>query len=211
MGRLYDAIDESLRVWIERQPIYFVATAPSGADGHVNLSPKGGIHTFRVLGPTTVAYVDFVGSGIETAAHLRDNGRIVLMFCAVDGAPKIVRLYGLGRVLNPGDAEFADLLVKFAPTDDVNLVVRGVVVVDVTRIADSCGFGVPLMDYVGERDQLFRWAAQRQAKDGDGWKQKYQRAKNAVSIDGLAGFDPGAEPTDGMAVRREVAAGTGAG
>lgn len=190
MGRLYDAIDGSLQAWIEHQSMFFVATAPSGVDGHVNLSPKGGTDTFRVLGPSTVAYVDFVGSGIETVAHLKDNGRIVLMFCAFAGPPKIVRLYGQGRVVQPGDVEFDGLLAAFAPSEDVRLVVRGVVVVDVTRIADSCGFGVPRMEYVGERDQLFRWAEQRQAKDGNDWKDDYQRTKNATSIDGLVGLDP---------------------
>ena len=113
MGRLYDAIDDTTRQWLAKQPMFFVATAPNDPDGHVNLSPKGAAGAFRVLGPTRVAYVDLVGSGVETAAHLRENGRIVLMFCAFAGPPKIVRLHGQGRVVRQDDPEFAALLPEF--------------------------------------------------------------------------------------------------
>ena len=189
MGRLYDAIDDSLRVWIERQPVFFVATAPSGDGGHINLSPKGAAGTFRVLGSGTVAYVDLFGSGIETVAHLQENGRIVLMFCAFAGPPKIVRLHGRGRVVLPGDEAFSALFEGFVPSDEVRGAVRGVVEVEVERISDSCGFVVPRMEFVGERDQLYRWAEQKRAKNGAGWQEGYAREKNRTSIDGLAGLD----------------------
>jgi len=189
MGRRYDELDPGLREWIGAQPLFFVATAPMDIDGHVNLSPKGGNGTFHVLGPTTVAYVDLVGSGIETVAHLRENGRVVLMFCAFSGPPKIVRLHGRGRVVQTGEPEFAALLTGFTLADDVREVARSIVVVDLERITDSCGFVVPRMEYAGDRDQLFRSGALRRKQQGAGWKAAYQSAKNAVSIDGLPGLD----------------------
>lgn len=176
MGKVYEAIDGAVRAFIERQHVFFVATAPSAVEGHVNLSPKG-LDTFRVLGPRTVAYLDHVGSGAETIAHLRDNGRITLMFCAFDGPPKIVRLHGRGEVLEPQDAAFAELRPAFA-TDPIG---RSIVRVEVRRISDSCGFGVPRYRYEGERDQLPRWAEQR----GAAGLTTYQAQKNARSLDGL--------------------------
>ena len=190
MGRTFDAISGALRDWIEQQPLFFVGTAPSGDDGHVNVSPKGACEAFAILGPREVAYVDLIGSGVETIAHLRDNGRIVLMFCAFSGAPKIVRLHGQGRAVLEGDPGFDALVNRFALSPEARGVARAVVVIEVTRIADSCGFGVPRMDFVGERDQLFRWAEAREAKQGPAWRDEYQREKNTVSIDGLAGIDP---------------------
>lgn len=190
MGQVYDSIDQKLASWIGRQPLFFVATAPAGADGHLNISPKGEPNaTLRILGPTTVAYLDLTGSGIETVAHLRENGRIVLMFCAFAGPPKIVRLYGQGRVVQAHDPEFDDLLTHFQPDGDMRRMMRSIIVVEVSRITDSCGFVVPRMDYVGEREQLQRWSEQQEAKRGDDWKQKYWQANNATSIDGLAGLD----------------------
>jgi len=188
MGQTHDVLDDALQRWIAAQPMFFVATAPSGSDGHINLSPKGDMATFRVLDPTRVAYVDLTASGIETVAHLRENGRIVLMFCAFNGSPKILRLHGRGRFVAPDDPGFADLLAAFSPSADVQASLRGIVVVEVTRIADSCGFVVPKMDLVGDRDQLYRHAEQKRIKQGEGWKADYQRAKNATSIDGLAGL-----------------------
>ena len=189
MGRLYETLDEGLSAWIERQPLVFVATAPLAAEGHVNLSPKGARGTFKILGPTTVAYLDFVGSGAETLAHLDENGRVVCMFCAFDGPPKIVRLHGTGRAVGPADPRFAELVERFQPDAQTRDLTRSVVVVEVERISDSCGFGVPLMTYVGDRDQAYRWAEQQAAKNGARWKAAYIGAKNAASIDGLPGVD----------------------
>jgi hypothetical protein len=190
VGRVYDVIDNATRQWLTKQPMFFVATAPDDPDGHLNLSPKGAAGAFRVLGPTRVAYVDLVGSGVETVAHLRENGRIALMFCAFSGPPKIVRLHGQGRVVPQDDAEFATLLPEFALDGDARALARGIVVVETTRISDSCGFTVPRMDLVSQRDQLMRWGEQQQAKNGDIWKKRYVAVNNAQSIDGLPGYDP---------------------
>ena len=193
MGRVYDSIDNVTQQWLEKQPMFFVATAPNDLDGHVNLSPKGAAGAFRVLGPTRIAYVDLVGSGVETVAHLRENGHIVLMFCAFAGPPKIVRLHGQGRVVREDDPEFAALLPRFSLDDDTRALARGIVMVEITRISDSCGFVVPRMNLVSERDQLMRWSEQQHAKNGDMWKERYVAANNAQSIDGLPGYDPAAE------------------
>ena len=165
MGKVHASIDEKLAAWIGRQRLFFVATAPS-AGGHVNVSPKGPIDTLRVVDGHTVEYVDHVGSGAETVAHLRDNGRICVMLCAFEGPPRIVRLHGRGEVV---------------PAADVADGTRGVVRVHVERISDSCGFGVPLMEYVGDRPQRDAWLA---SKGADGLRD-YVAEKNAVSIDGL--------------------------
>ena len=190
MAKLFDAIDDKLQAFIEAQPMFFVATAPSGDGGHVNLSPKGGRNLFRVTGPHGFAYVDLVGSGIETIAHLRENGRIVIMFCAFEGGPKIVRLHGTGRPVQQGDNGFAEALARFELTDEQRPTVRSVIDVEVTRVADSCGFVVPRMDYVGERDQLYRWTDNRLRKEGEDAVRAYVSANNASSIDGLDGLDP---------------------
>ncbi len=195
MGRIFDRIDDSLQRWLARQPMFFVATAPNDPEGHVNLSPKGGAGAFQILGPTTVGYVDLVGSGVETVAHLRENGRIVLMFNAFTGPPKIVRLHGKGRPLAEGSAEYAALLPRFSLDEDALPLARGIVVVEVERIADSCGFGVPRMELVAERDQLARWSEQQRAKHGAAWKQRYMSEKNTASIDGLPGYDVAGVPT----------------
>jgi hypothetical protein len=179
MGRTYDEIDDDLRAWLMKQPLWFVGTAPLAADGHINVSPRGH-DTFSVLGPRRVAWVDYTGSGIETVAHLRENGRICLMFCSHDTRPKIVRLHGRGSVAMPGTSAY-DEVVALHP---VHPSTRAVVVVDVERISDSCGFGVPVMDVVRERD-LLRQGAQRRGPDG---LAAYRAEKNAVSIDGLPGL-----------------------
>ena len=137
MAKVFDEIDDKLRSWIERQRVYFVGTAPSGAEGRINVSPKGPISTLRVLGPHAVAYLDMIGSGAETIAHLRENGRIVVMFCDFEGPPRIVRLHGRGTVLPAG-------AIEFPAGDELPEQHRTVIRVDVERIADSCGFGVPL-------------------------------------------------------------------
>jgi hypothetical protein len=181
MGKIYESIDGRLRDFILRQPVFFVATAP--AQGHVNVSPKGMTGSLAVLGERQVAYLDYTGSGVETIAHLRDNGRITLMFCAFSGPPTIVRLHGTGEAVPPADPRFARLREAFAPTlADHGL--RSVIVVDVQRISDSCGFAVPLMEYVGERTLLTEWGARK----SDAELVDYRTQRNAVSIDGLAGL-----------------------
>ncbi len=173
------AIDERNAAFIRAQRIFFVATAPRGGEGHVNLSPKG-LDSFAILGPRTVAYLDFVGSGIETAAHLRENGRIVFMFCAFEGPPRILRLHGRGDVVEPGDAEWDSLALRFPRQEGVRAIVRA----HLTRIADSCGYGVPLYRYEGERSQLAEWAS-RKGPDG---LVRYQAEHNRKSLDGLPGL-----------------------
>jgi hypothetical protein len=174
MGEVYDSL-EGCRAFIEAQHIFFVATAPD-TSGHVNLSPKG-LDTLRIVGPRTVVYLDHVGSGAETIAHLRQNGRIAMMFCALEGPPKIVRLHGRGHVVEPTDAAYADLRRMFAPSPAGRAIIR--VVVD--RISDSCGYGVPLYRYEGQREQLRKWASHK----GERGLQDYQHEKNRTSIDGL--------------------------
>lgn len=181
MGKLYPAIDEPLQSFITRQHLFFVATAPSGDDGHVNCSPKG-LDTFRILGPTEVAYLDYVGSGVETIAHLRQNGRIVILFCALSGAPRIVRLHGRGTAIEPQDREFANLARHFANAGDP--MVRSIIRIEVTRVSDSCGYGVPRFRYEGDREQLPLWA---ERKGPEGLK-TYQQTRNAESIDGIEGL-----------------------
>lgn len=178
MGKLYEQIDDRLAAWINRQQMFFIATAPSGADGHVNISPKGPIATLRILGERTLAYLDLVGSGAETIAHLQENGRIVVMLCAFDGPPRILRLHGRGEVLAPDALGFP--AAKVLPEQR-----RAVIRVEVTRIADSCGFGVPLMSYDGERPNSRAWAKGKLAKGGAAALEDYMAQKNAVSIDGL--------------------------
>ena len=189
MAKVFDEITDRLRAFIEAQPMFFVGTAPSGADGHINVSPKGGSNLFRVTGPLGFAYVDLMGSGIETIAHLRENGRIVLMFCSFQGAPKILRLHGHGVPVQQGDPGFATALAEFDITDEQRRAVRSVVEVSVTRVADSCGFVVPRMSYEGERDQLYRYADNRLRKEGPDAVRAYVSSKNASSIDGLCGLD----------------------
>jgi hypothetical protein len=194
MGRIFDVLDDDLIEWIDRQPLFFVATAPTATDGLVNVSPKGGRGSLRVFGPTTVAYLDLTGSGVETVAHLRENGRIVLMFCAFEGPPKILRLHGRGRVVTNEDAEWPDLLAAFAPNDDVLHLLRSIVVVEITRIGDSCGFVVPRMDFVEDRQHLVQWARNREEQFGPDWKARYQQANNRRSLDGLPGLPTTEEP-----------------
>jgi predicted pyridoxine 5'-phosphate oxidase superfamily flavin-nucleotide-binding protein len=185
MGRIYEGIDEHLRDWIARQPMFFVGTAPAGEDGHVNVSPKGPIGSLRVLDEHTVAYLDIVGSGAETIAHLRENGRIVVMFCAFEGAPRILRLHGRGRVVLSDDAEFASLLAAGFHEPAASEARRALIVVDVTRVSTSCGFGVPLMSHEGQRPHSDLWAAKRLRTHGPGALRAYEAEHNRASIDGL--------------------------
>ena len=190
MAKVFEQIDDTLRAFIESQPVFFVGTAPSGPDGHVNVSPKGGRGLFRVTGPHGFAYVDLMGSGIETVSHLRENGRIVIMFAAFDGPPKIVRLHGRGSVVQQGDERFTARLAEFDVSDEQLRAVRSVIDVDVERVSDSCGFVVPRMAYEGERDQLYRYADNRIRKQGLDAVRAYVTAKNGASLDGLPGLDP---------------------
>jgi Pyridoxamine 5'-phosphate oxidase len=186
MGRIYEGIDEHLRGWIARQPLFFVGTAPLAEEGHVNLSPKGPIGTLRVLDERTIAYLDVVGSGAETIAHLRENGRIVVMLCAFAGPPRIVRLHGRGRVVLAGTPEFEALAARCAFDEPAAPQARrALIVVEVERVSDSCGYGVPLMAYEGERPHQDAWAAKKLRVGGPGALADYQAEKNAVSIDGL--------------------------
>jgi hypothetical protein len=180
MGKLYDAIDAKLQRFLEAQQMFFVATAPLAAEGHVNLSPKG-LDTFAVLGEREVAYLDLTGSGIETLAHLRENGRIVFLFCAFEGPPKIVRLHGTGEAIEPGHPDFEALRARFPAHAGARCVIRA----RLQRISDSCGYGVPLYDYRGQREQLPAWVERKEAKEGVA---AYRRAHNARSIDGLPGL-----------------------
>jgi hypothetical protein len=190
MGKLFDEIDDHLRRWIAAQPLFFVGSAPLAGDGHVNVSPKGPIDTLRVLDPRRVAYLDMVGSGAETIAHLRENGRIVIMLCAFSGPPRIVRLHGHGEVVSAGDPGFEDLLGRCAFAEGaVPQARRAIVSVSVDRIADSCGYGVPLMNYEGARPHQELWATKRLKAGGEDALIEYQREKNSHSIDGLPALD----------------------
>ena len=182
MSSVFPGIDEKLAVWLGRQPVFFVGTAPLAGDGHINVSPKGMAGTFAVLGEHRVAYLDYTGSGIETVSHLQENGRIVIMFCAFDGKPKIVRLHGRGRVVLAGDPEFDELRTPFDKVRTVGQ--RSVVVVDVDRVSDSCGYAVPLMEFRADRDVLDR----HQERHDQDYYDLYWANRNAESIDGLPGL-----------------------
>ena len=182
MGKEFAEIDDKIRNWIERQHVFFVATAPLSGDGLINCSPKG-LDSLRVLGPRQIAYADTGGSGIETVAHIKENGRIVIMLCAFDGPPKIFRFYGKGRSVEPGQQEFDDLVAAFPAMPAV----RNFVVVDIDRIRDSCGYGVPLYEFQRERDSLSNWANQKTPEE----LATYRDENNAESLDGLPGIAPG--------------------
>jgi hypothetical protein len=176
MATVYDAITDTDRAFIEAQHLFFVASAPLSHDGHVNLSPKG-LDTLRILTPNRVAWLDLTGSGNETAAHLRENGRITLMFCAFTGPPKILRLYGRGAVVLPGAPGWDELRAHFGTYPGV----RQIMEIEVGRVQSSCGFAVPRYEYIGQRDTLIRWA---DAKGAEGIA-AYRAANNVCSIDGL--------------------------
>ena len=180
MANEYAALDDRLTEFIRQQRIFFVATAPLSAAGHVNLSPKG-YDTFRILDPHTVAYLDLTGSGVETIAHVRENQRVTILFCALEGPPKTLRLYGRGEVIEADDRAFASLRPLFPALDGVRSIIR----VKLDRIADSCGYGVPLYRYQGDRDQLLEWT-RRKGPEG---VRLYRGEKNRTSIDGLPGIE----------------------
>jgi hypothetical protein len=185
MGKVYDGISDRLRGWLEEQPVFFVGTAPLAEDGLVNLSPKGTRGTFRVVDAHTVAYLDLTGSGVETIAHLRENGRICVMFCAFDGRPNIVRLHGTGSVLALDEPGFDEAVAAFGEPGTSRLHgARSVITVAVERVSDSCGYAVPRMDFVDERNVLDL----SHAKKSPQVMAAYQREKNAESLDGLPGL-----------------------
>jgi len=190
MGRVYDGIDERQRDWIARQPLFFVGTAPLDGEGHVNVSPKGPIGSLSVLDEHTVAYLDVVGSGAETIAHLRENGRIVIMLCAFEGPPRIVRLHGRGEHVLAEDPRFDELLERCDfEHPEVAESRRAIVLVRVTRVSDSCGYGVPLMTYEGERRHQGASSAKRLRVHGPDGFLDYQREHNSESLDGLPAVD----------------------
>lgn len=176
MAKLYPEIIDQLSEFMAAQSVFFVASAPLSPEGHVNLSPKG-LDTFRVLGPNRVAYLDLTGSGNETAAHLGENGRITFMFCAFEGRPRILRLFGRGHAVLPGSDDWADLVETFPEMPGV----RQIIVADIHRVHTSCGYGVPRLGPPQERDQLTRWA-ERKGEEG---LAEYRREKNTSSIDGI--------------------------
>lgn len=179
MGKVFESIDEKLESWIAEQHLFFVATAPLSGDGLVNCSPKG-MDSFRVLSPNEVAYLDLTGSGIETIAHIQENGRIVVMFCAFQGAPRIVRLHGTGTVIPPDHADWQALASLFPTYAGTRAIIR----IAVSRVSDSCGFSVPRYEYLEDRDTLIRWAETK----GDDALIEYRAQKNAESLDGLPGM-----------------------
>jgi len=199
MGKVYPELDQRLRKFIARQPVFFVATAPcltsDGRGGHVNLSPKGYRDTFVVLGPRQIAYLDLTGSGAETIAHVRQNGQITIMFCSFGPQAKILRLYGTGRVVLPGAPEWDDLVGHFPATGfgSSEASRRAIIVVDVERIADSCGYAVPIMEGAHERDLLVRHDERKTPAE----LAAYRAQKNAVSIDGLPALSAEVPATPG--------------
>jgi hypothetical protein len=176
MGKVHSAITSEFQEFIQRQPLFFTATAPLDPVGHVNLSPKG-LNTFRVISPHEVAYLDVTGSGNETSAHLSENGRIVFMFCAFEGNPRILRLYGRGRVILPDAEEWSAWVKHFELLPGT----RQIIAVTVTRVQTSCGFSVPVMNLVKQREDLVKWAKNK----GANGLADYHRDKNLKSIDGL--------------------------
>jgi len=181
VGKLYDGITPELVAWVKEQHLFFVGTAPLAADGHVNCSPKG-LDTLRIVDARRVAYLDLTGSGAETIAHLRENGRIVFMFCALSGPPKIVRFHGKGAVATPQSPEWPKLISLFPGYPGA----RAIIHADITRVSDSCGFGVPKFEFVEERDTLARWADAKKIAGLPLYRKQY----NARSIDGLPSLDP---------------------
>jgi len=181
MSKQRENIDPDLAEWIKQQRIFFVASAPLSATGHINLSPKGG-DSFRVLGPMEVAYQEYTGSGAETVAHLRENGRIIVMFCAFDGDPRILRLHGRGEAITAAHPRFPEFASLFPPHPGT----RSIVHIQVTRISTSCGWSVPFLEFRAHREMLDDWTA----KQGSEKTAAYRATKNQFSIDGLPAFAP---------------------
>lgn len=180
MGKDYQEIDDKIRRWVNAQHLFFVSTAPWSDEGLINCSPKG-LDALRILGPRQMLYADTGGSGIETVAHLKENGRIVIMMCAFEGPPKIFRFYGRGRPLETHSREFATHIDLFP---DI-AAIRNFILIDIDRIRDSCGYGVPLFEYRKERDSLRNWAEAKSSEE----ILEYRIDRNEKSLDGLKGLD----------------------
>lgn len=180
MGKVFTEIDQGLADWIGQQHIFFVSTAPLSASGHVNCSPKG-LDSFRIINPGLVAYQDLTGSGAETIAHVRENRRITIMFCAFQGPPKIVRLYGEGELLLPGHEGFEQMAALFPQ----RLGVRAYIQVKISRVTHSCGYSIPLYEFKQDRDVLDKWTANK----GEEGLKEYRELKNKESIDGLKALE----------------------
>lgn len=176
MGKFHTSISAVHEQFIQQQHLFFVSTAPLSGEGHINCSPKG-LDCFRVLSPYMVAYMDLISSGNETSAHTLENGRITIMFCSFQGPPNILRLYGKGFTVLPGSEEWEE----FAPHFTIYPSTRQIIVAEITTVQTSCGFGVPLFDYVGERDIHFDWAKTK----GEQGLAEYIADKNLKSMDGL--------------------------
>ncbi len=180
MGKIHEYITPEIISWIEQQKIFFVSSAPLSANGHINCSPKG-LDSFRIVDEHTVVYQDLTGSGIETIAHLKENSRILIMFCAFDGPPKIVRFHGKGSVVTPDHPQYNQYNDLFPERQGT----RAYILIDVTRISDSCGYSVPLYEFRKDRDVLDKWCANK----GDQGLKAYRNEKNRYSIDGLPGLN----------------------
>ncbi len=180
MAKVYDELDDRLCRFIAEQKLFFVGSAPRDDQGLVNVSPKG-MDALRILDSTTVAYLDFTGSGIESVAHVKENGRLVIMFCSFDKSPMILRLHGRATVTERHDPQWQELQSHFPPSRMARCIIK----MSVTRIADSCGWGVPMYDYVGERDQYRKYSDQI---DDAGLRQA-QLESNLKSINGLPGLE----------------------
>jgi Pyridoxamine 5'-phosphate oxidase len=176
MGKFFESITDQHKDFIETQHLFFVSTAPLDGEGHINLSPKG-LDSFRILSTNKVAYMDIIGSGNETSAHILENGRITFMFCAFGGSPNILRLYGKGYTVLPVDREWPEL----SPHFDLLLSTRQIIVADIYKVQTSCGFGVPYYRYTGERDHAHKWADKKGAEG----LEEYKKEKNLISLDGL--------------------------
>jgi predicted pyridoxine 5'-phosphate oxidase superfamily flavin-nucleotide-binding protein len=191
VANVFDEISNHHREWIAKQAMFFVATAPLDPDGLVNVSPKGPIGSLAVLGPLRLAYLDAHGSGTETIAHLRENGRICVMLCAFEGPPRILRFHGRGEAVLNDDPRYGEL---FASADFADVSIpearRSIVVVDVERVSDSCGYGVPLMSMEGQREHHALSSAKRVRKLGPDGYEDFQRERGAESLDGLPALPP---------------------
>ena len=176
MAKFFEGMQKQHKAFIEKQKMFFVASAPSGPGGHVNVSPKG-LDSFRILSDTRVMYLDIIGSGNETSAHILENGRITFMFCAYDGPPLILRLYGKGYTVLPGDEEWPELSRHF----ELARYTRQIIVADVDMVQTSCGFSVPLYAYTGERDHAIKWAEKKSLEE----LELYKHDNNRISLDGL--------------------------
>lgn len=176
MGKFHEQISPEHQSFIEKQHIFFVSTAPLSKDGHINLSPKG-LNCFKVISPNRVAYMDLISSGNETSAHTLENGRVTFMFCSFEKVPNILRLYGKGYTVLRGEKEWDELAKNFTIYPST----RQIIVADIEKVQTSCGFGVPLYEYKGERDIHFEWAE----KKGEQGLEQYVQEKNLVSMDGL--------------------------